>query len=126
MAISSDIDESLLGNPEVALPYVDNPMVHNRITMLAAFEGFSIGKALEDGTHEDNGRADSIPTMLMHGTADGICSIEGTRKVYENLKRKGCKVQMIEWPDLCHEIHNGNAVSRGDEVIDSMIQFILG
>ena len=54
-----------------------------------------------------------------------ICSIEGTRKVYHNLKRKGCNVQMIEWPDFLHEIHNGNAVSRGDEVIDSMIQYIL-
>ena len=126
MAIGSDIDESLLGNPEMALPYNDNPMVHNKISFGCAFDSFGIGKALEDGTIEDNGKADSIPTMLMHGTADGICSIEGTRKVYENLKRKGAKVQMIEWPDFLHEIHNGNAVSKGDEVIDSMIQFILG
>ena len=101
-------------------------MVHNRISFLCAVECFDIGKALENGTLEDNGKAAQIPTMLMHGTDDGICSIEGTRKVYHNRKRKGCNVQMIEWPGFLHEIHNGNAVSRGDEVIDSMIQYILG
>ena len=124
--ISSNVDEALLGNPDSVKPYHDNPMVHNRISFQCALDGFETGKALENGTLEDNGAADQIPTMLMHGTADGICSIEGTRKVYENLKRKGCKVQMIEWPDFLHEIHNGNETSRGDEVIDSMIQYILG
>ena len=126
MTIGSSVDESLLGNPASVQPYLSNPMVHTRISLLCAFEGFSIGKDLETGKLEDNGRAKDIPTMIMHGTADKICSIDGTRKVYENLKRKGCKVQMIEWPDFLHEIHNGNEVSRGDEVIDSMIQFILG
>ncbi|MGX8774385.1 MAG: lysophospholipase [Bacillota bacterium] len=126
MAISNAIDETVLGNPEMVLPYVDDPKVHDRISFGCAFDCFSIGEALEKGTHEDNGKTDAIPTMLMHGTADAVCSIEGTRKVYENLKRKGCNVQMIEWPDLFHEIHNGNEVSKGDEVIDSMIQFILG
>ena len=114
MTIGNDIDEDVLGNPEVALPYVDNPKVHNRISFGCAFDCFGIGKALEDGTNEDNGKADAIPTMLMHGTGDAICSIDGTRKVFNNLQRKGCKVQMIEWPDLFHEIHNGNKVSKGD------------
>ena len=124
--ISSDVDEELLGNPESVQPYNDNPMVHNRISFLCAIDGFDTGKALEEGALECNGKADAIPTMIMHGTDDGICNIEGTRKVYENLKRKGNNVQMIEWPEFLHEIHNGNAVSKGDEVIDSMIQFILG
>jgi len=124
--ISSAVDEDLLGNPESVRPYNDNPMVHNRISFLCALEGFETGKALEDGTLEDNGAAASIPTMIMHGTDDGICSIKGTRKVFNNLKRKGNRVEMIEWPGFLHEIHNGNKVSRGDEVIDSMIQFILG
>ena len=124
--IGSDVDEELLGNPESVQPYSTNPMVHNKISFLCAIEGFETGKALEDGTLEDNGKATDIPTMIMHGTDDGICNIEGTRKVYENLKRKGCNVQMIEWPEFLHEIHNGNKVSKGDEVIDSMIQFILG
>ena len=124
--VSSAVDEELLGNPESVQPYSTNPMVHNRISFLCAIEGFDTGKALEQGKLEDNGAAANIPTMIMHGTNDGICDITGTRKVYENLKRKGNKVEMIEWPGFLHEIHNGNEVSRGDEVIDSMIQFILG
>ena len=125
-SIGSSVDEDLLGNPETVKPYNDDPMVHNRISFQCALEGFETGKALEDGTLEDNGAAADIPTMIMHGTDDAICSIRGTRKVFNNLKRKGNRVEMIEWPGFLHEIHNGNKVSRGDEVIDSMIQFILG
>ena len=124
--ISSAVDEELLGNPESVKPYSDNPMVHNRISFQCALDGFEIGKALEAGTHENNGAAKDIPTMFMHGTEDGICNIEGTRKAFQYLKRKGNNVDMIEWPGFLHEIHNGNKVSKGDEVIDSMIQFILG
>ncbi len=125
-SIGSSVDEDLLGNPETVKPYNDDPMVHNRISFQCALEGFETGKALEDGTLEDNGAAADIPTMIMHGTDDAICSIRGTRKVFNNLKRKGNRVEMIEWPGFLHEIHNGNKVSKGDEVIDSMIQFILG
>lgn len=124
--ISSAVDEELLGNPESVKPYNDNPMVHSRISFQCALDGFETGKALESGALENNGAAKDIPTMFMHGTEDGICNIEGTRKAFQYLKRKGNNVDMIEWPGFLHEIHNGNKVSKGDEVIDSMIQFILG
>ena len=63
--------------------------------------------------------------MLMHGTDDRVCSIEGTRRVFDNLKAAGANVDMIEWEGLFHEIHNGNASSNGDEVVDRIIKFIL-
>lgn len=123
--VSSAVDEGALGHPDSVKPYNADPMVHGRISFLCAVEGLDTGRALENGTLEDNGKAKDISTMLMHGTDDKICSIEGTRKVYENLKAGGSKVEMIEWEGLFHEIHNGNAVSRGDEVIDRIIEFVL-
>ncbi len=125
MGISSSVEESTLGHPESVKPYKTNPMVHDRISFLCAVEGLETGKALEEGSHECNGRCGDIPTMFMHGTDDRICDIEGTRRVFRNLKEQGDSVEFIEWPGLYHEIHNGNAVTRGDEVVDRIIEFIL-
>ena len=124
-AINNGVDAYALGNPGTASEYVRDPMVHNKISFLCAVEGIDIGRELEDGTNEDNGRTKDIPTMLMHGTDDRVCSIEGTRRVFENLKAIGANVDMIEWEGLFHEIHNGSASSNGDEVVDRIIQFVL-
>lgn len=123
-AISSSVDEKILGNPLSVKPYKDNPMVHSRISALCAVDGFEIGLALEDGSHEDNGRAAKIPTLLMHGDADRICSIEGSRKIAKRLETGGEALTYIEWPGLFHEIHNGNKESKGDEVIAKMIEWM--
>lgn len=122
--ISSEVNENTLGHPQSVKPYKDNPMVHNRISALCAVDGFEIGLRLEDGTQEDNGRASAIPLLLMHGDADKICSIEGSRRIAKRLAEKGDAITYIEWPGLFHEIHNGNTDSRGDEVIDKMIEWI--
>ena len=123
--IGSSVDEALLGNPKCVLPYHKNPMVHNRISLQCALDGYNTGLMLENGTIPDNGRADQIPLLLMHGSDDRICDIEGTRKVARNLKEKGCPIEYIEWEGLYHEIHNGGPESTGDEVIDKIADFIL-
>ena len=124
MTISSSVDENILGNPLNVKPYNENPMVHNRISALCAVEGFETGLGLENGSHEDNGRAAHIPTIIMHGSDDRICSIEGSRKIAKRLSEKGDAIEYIEWPGLYHEIHNGNAEKTGDEVIDSMVGWV--
>ena len=124
LTVSSDVDEDLLGHPDSVLPYNDDPMVHNRISARCAIDGFETGLKLEKGTLEDNGRAGTIPLLLMHGGSDAICDVQGTRTVAQRLQDQGDKVIYIEWPGLNHEIHNGGGESRGDEVIDRMIQFI--
>ena len=124
MILSSDVDESKLGNPENVLPYNDNPMVHNKISALCAVEGFEIGRGLERGTLAESGRADHIPMLLMHGTDDQICDITGTQKLAQRITRQGQPVEYIEWEGLYHEIHNGGPDSTGDEVIDKMVDFI--
>lgn len=121
--IGSDVNEADLGHPDSVKPYKDNPMVHNRISALCAVDGFEIGLKLEDGSLEDNGRAKDIPTLIMHGGDDRICSVHGSRRIADRLKKAGEKVEYVEWEGLFHEIHNGSAESRGDEVIDKMISW---
>ncbi len=122
--VGSAVSEDALGNPESVRPYHDDPMVHNRISSLCAVDGFRIGKLLERGKLPDNRRAAKIPTMIMHGGADAICDPQASRVLTARLQKLGDKVEHIEWPGLFHEIHNGGPESKGDEVIDKMIEFI--
>ncbi len=119
--IGSDINEANLGNPEKVKPFKDNPMVHNRISVLCAVDGFDKGIGFEDGTAEDNRRAANIPTLLMHGSEDRICDVNGSRRIAERLQAQGDDLTYIEWEGMFHEIHNGNETSTGDEVIAEMV-----
>ncbi len=131
-AISSNCDEVDLGNLLFVRPYKKDPLVHPYISLLTAFEGFSIGNEIMAGTNEDNLKALETPILIMHGTADKICDIEGSRgfvKVYsEKLSKKSREntLEFIEWEGYYHEIHNGGPDGQtGEEVINKAIEYIL-
>jgi acylglycerol lipase len=120
-AIKSAIDEKILGHPDSVKPYDDNPLVHDKISMLTAREGLEIGEAIIAGTLEDNNGSKGKPWLLMHGTDDRICDINGSRALYKRAPENGT---FIPWEGFFHEIHNGNESTRGEEVILRMIQWI--
>ncbi|MBR5230211.1 MAG: lysophospholipase [Firmicutes bacterium] len=121
--ITQDIAEEYLGNPEFVRPYKEDPLVHPKVSMLCALGGFSVGAALEKGINEDNGRAAEIPCILMHGTDDKICSVEGSRSFAKH--QNPDYFHMIEWPGYSHEIHNGGQDGQtGEAVIMKAIEFI--
>ena len=130
--INSDCKEEDLGNLLFVRPYVEDSLVHPYISFLTAFEGFSIGNAIEEGENEDNGRAHDKPLLLMHGTDDKICDVNGSRnfeKVHKSVLEKegnADKFEFVEWQGYYHEIHNGGPDGQdGEEVIKKMIDFIL-
>ncbi len=121
--IKSEFPENKLGNVDYVRPYKKDEFVHPYVTSLCAYEGFTIGTALEKGTNEDNGRAKDIPCLLMHGTSDLICDIEGSREFAKH--QNSDAFEMVEWPGYYHEIHNGGPDGQtGDEVIQRAIDFI--
>ncbi|MBR3706970.1 MAG: lysophospholipase [Firmicutes bacterium] len=123
--ITQTIGEEKLGNGEYVKPYVADPLVHPKVSFLCALGGFGTGLALEKGTNEDNGRAKKIPCLLMHGTDDMVCSIEGSRRFAKHQDPE--YFQMIEWPGYYHEIHNGGPDGlTGEEVILKAIEYIKG
>lgn len=124
MTISQSIDESTLGNLEYVRPYVDDPLVHNKISLQCAAQCFTIGNNIYDGVHEDSHRADDKPFLLMHGDADAICAVEGARKVAEHMAGNE-NFTYIELPGYYHEIHNGGPEATGDEVIEKIAEFVL-
>ena len=56
--------------------------------------------------------------LLMHGSHDRICDIEGSRKLK---KLEGDNANLIEWEGLYHEIHNEN---EREKVIKAEIDWI--
>lgn len=117
--ISSGVSSAELGQASAVGDYERDPLVHKKISLLCALEGFEIGEALAAGTLADNGGAAGKPFLLMHGTEDKICSIKGSQKI---AALEDC--DYVEWPGLYHEIHNGGADSDGQEVIEKAIQWI--
>lgn len=131
-AISSNCDEVDLGNLLFVRPYSKDPLVHPYISFLTAFEGFTKGNEIMAGINEDNECALAAPLLLMHGSSDKICDIEGTRifaKIYgDKLNKKSLAgtMEFIEWEGYYHEIHNGGPDGQtGEEVILTAVEYIL-
>lgn len=122
--IAQKIKEEDLGNLENVRPYLKDPLVHNRITLRCAAEGFDIGNAIYDGKNEDNGRAEGKPFLLMYGDEDKICDPRGSRRLAERMDGTP-GFTAVEWKGYCHEIHNGGGQNTGDEVIERIGDFVL-
>lgn len=122
--IKSECDEKVLGNLIYVKPYASNPLVHPYITMRCAYEGFEIGTAIENGTWVDYGKSAGKPFLLMQGTEDKLCDVNGARALAQQNNGKS-EFEYVEWPGYYHEIHNGNMVETGEEVIEKIGNFIV-
>ena len=120
--ISAGVDPAVLGNPQM-LKESDSKsaLTHNRISAATGVDGYDIADAILAGTHENNGGAAGKPLLLMHGDADKICYVEGSRRIAE---LEGDCCTYIEWPSYFHELHNGSAEADGSEVIRAAIDWI--
>lgn len=120
--MNSEIKPELLGNAEIMSKHDNLHLVHGSITVQTALEGLEIAEKLLDGSLEMLGNEPASPFLLMHGSKDMICDPEGSRRL-ARLENERCKY--IEWPELLHEIHNGNAKSDGMEVVRTIIDWIV-
>lgn len=123
-AMDNGCKSSDLGNKIHVASYDTDPYVHSKVSFQTAAEGYDIGKALGEGTHPCNHRADNKPFLLMHGDSDKICSVEGSRMIAEQNKNNPY-FRYIEWPGYYHEIHNGGPKATGDAVIETIREFVL-
>lgn len=118
--MSSEVNPLLLGNPQILMQEKHIGLIHGQITALAAIEGYEIGKRFAQGAMPAK---NAPPFLLMHGDADELCSVEGSRSLAE-IEKDHCTY--IEWPNYYHELHNGNAVEDGETVIRLMIDWMKG
>ncbi len=96
---NNGLDTNGLSNdPAVIEAYLDDPMVHNQISVKTGYELLGGAKFLDEFTG-----AMPCPTLLMHGGNDPITSPKGTS---DFAKRTKGDLTWKEWPGLKHEIHN--------------------
>lgn len=120
--LSAGIKPKQLGNKLVISKHLHPALLHNKITAQTARECYKIGLALKEGTGEKaevNGC--HLPLLLMHGSSDKICSVEGSRQIAK-LEKEKC--HYVEWKNYFHEIHNGTKDEDGSEPIKTLIQWI--
>ncbi|HKZ44463.1 MAG TPA: lysophospholipase [Anaerolineales bacterium] len=108
------LDTSALSRvPAVEEAYINDPLVHNKISAKLFLETYQAGLwALEHASEFP------IPLLLMHGTADRICSVEASRKFAQSNPEK---VEGSFFDGWFHEIHNE---ADADLVFSRMIEFL--
>ncbi len=100
LSVPAGIDpQGLSRDPEVVRAYVDDPLVHDRMTLSLAAELFAaVGRtAARAGDVR-------IPVLLLHGGADTLCDPDGSRAFRAGLASEGCELRV--YPELRHEIFN--------------------
>lgn len=104
---------ALSRDPKIVKAYVNDPLVHDKITARLFVEMYESGRwALEHASDF------SLPLLLMYGTGDRIVSAEASRQFAE---RGGEKVTWRTWDGWYHEIHNE---LEKMQVLTAMIQWM--
>lgn len=89
--------DHISNDKEVVKEYINDPLVHDKISVSLVHEAFRAGaRALEDA-HELK-----TPMLLIHGSDDKICSPEGSREFASKTKMAELKI----WEGGYHELHN--------------------
>lgn len=90
--------QTISRDPKVVQQYIDDPLVHDRIS-------YGLAVALIDGAkYLDNYKGSSrIPILLMHGSEDAITSPAASK---DFASRVDADITHKEWDGFFHEIHN--------------------
>jgi alpha-beta hydrolase superfamily lysophospholipase len=100
LAMPSGLDANGLSrDPDVVRAYLDDPLVFRTITMSLAAE-------LMSAVQRTGGRGGEVrvPMLLLHGQADPICPVDGSRAFHAQLEVPGSRIR--SYPGLRHEIFN--------------------
>jgi len=100
LRLSTELDPAGLSrDQEVVDAYVADPLVFRRVTASMANELFGAIRRTRAG-----GAEVQLPMLMLHGEADPICPVAGTREFFEQLPLDDKAVQT--YPGLLHEIFN--------------------
>lgn len=100
LAIPNGLDlADLSHDPAVAARYTADPLNHDRLSFRLSQAFLALPRELLGAA-----TAPDTPLLLIHGDADGICDVEGSRR-YARLNAEA-PVTYREWPGGYHELHN--------------------
>lgn len=116
LSVSSGIDPvDLSRTAAVVKVYIDDPMVHDRVSAGLAIEMLKVGLR-NIGSAPDL----DIPVLIMHGGADRITSAEASA---EFARRAGHDCTLKIWDGFFHELHNE---PESEEVLSRILDWLEG
>jgi alpha-beta hydrolase superfamily lysophospholipase len=105
--------EALSRDEAIVQAYKDDPYVHDKLSAQLGYQMLQMGKyALSRGSDWEHS------LLLMHGTADRICSAPASQIF---ARATGEKVDLVLWEDNYHELHNDLDKHK---VIRKMVQWL--
>lgn len=100
MSMDTGLEQDALSHdPEVIKAYINDPLVHSKVSARYATDFFNQGEAL---LHKST-NSFPVPLLIMWGSEDRISSPIAINRFASNLKGD---VTSKEWKQLYHEIHN--------------------
>jgi alpha-beta hydrolase superfamily lysophospholipase len=118
LRISLGIDASaLMQDPEEQRRHMSDPLVP-RTASLRLLYGF----AAACRACRANAPKITLPWLAVHGEADKVCPISGSRTLIDTLGSRD--KQLVTYPKLLHEVHNEDEAAR-TALFDLMSRWIL-
>ncbi|HXV37311.1 MAG TPA: alpha/beta hydrolase [Myxococcota bacterium] len=115
LSLANGLDpDALSRDPEVVRAYLEDPLVERRFTLALAGEMLA---AIERTARA--AAAVRLPMLLMHGEADTICPVAGSRHFFEQLDAGQARLRT--YPGLRHEIFNE---PERDAVLGDLVSWI--
>lgn len=117
MTVPAGLDVKLISRDDnVVQAYVNDPLVHGKISMKMGVDLFATGTQL---LHEAS--RITMPVLVFHGDADGIALAEGSREFFQGLSSKDKTLKI--YPGFHHETMNEPLGDR-KQVISDIIKWI--
>ncbi len=112
---NNEIDpECLSSDPEVVRDYLDDPYVHDRISVRLFFDLVDRVNAAPDVA-----AILDLPALFMHGAQDCLLPVRGTEQIYS--RWHGEPKELVIWPNMRHDLPNDTG---RDEVFAKMSDWI--
>jgi acylglycerol lipase len=118
LTVSNEINANLLStDPEVVKEYLQDPLVHDKVSTLFFQEYQKAAQQAADRASEL-----SLPLLLVHGTDDKIISIKSSEHIYDNARSTDKQKAFFE--GLYHETMNERPEER-QKVLKTIVDWIL-
>ena len=99
--------------PSEVEQYVEDPLVHDRISAATAVAMLDAAEALRQFK-----KVNDLPILLLHSEDDPIIAVESSHVLKANLSGD---TELYLWKDVYHEMHNDR---KRDELFEQIIEWI--
>ncbi len=113
LCIKNELDTKELSSDQSQIDCIRDSLYHGYVSVKTGLDCFEAAQEILAASQENHGEL-----LLLHGTEDHICSIEGSRAFVKNAP-ESCTY--IEWEGCYHELHHDKDREKVREVIINWI-----